>query len=314
VPTIELMADHTLIEKVDAVEAIAAASKMGRLIKHPLRYIYAILHRELIYRVTQQEKEVVSTTFFGVDMHLFLPSSTDIYLTGGKSHLSETRLAKYLIRELRAGDTFVDVGAHYGYFSLLASQLVGNKGKVLSFEASPTTYQILSKNAAKASNVTCLNRAVSDVNTELTFYEFPNQYSEYNTSEVEQFANESWYQKHKPKAIQIETVVLDEYLPSSDISPSIIKIDVEGAEDKVITGLQQLLVSNTPTIIMEYLSEDRGNVQHQAAEQILKTAGYSAFEIDSEGRPKIIETVPKHLQSKGLDSDNIVFRKGANHM
>ncbi|MBL0295213.1 MAG: hypothetical protein IPQ04_13440 [Saprospiraceae bacterium] len=124
------MNKDNLIKNLDKVEKIAAASKIARLVAHPINYINAILYRELFYKRNKKEKEVESETFFGTKMSLLLPSGTDIYLTGGKSHGSETRLARFLINNLEIGDTFIDVGAHYGYFSLLGSKLVGQKGKV----------------------------------------------------------------------------------------------------------------------------------------------------------------------------------------
>lgn len=77
-------------------------------------------------------------------MNIALPASTDIYLTGGKSHDSEIRLAKFLIKNLNQGDNFVDIGAHYGYFTLLGAHLVGKGGRVF-FEPGKSTYSLLEK-------------------------------------------------------------------------------------------------------------------------------------------------------------------------
>jgi len=225
-----------MINNVKKVEQIASASKMGRLLKNPLKYIHAILFRELVYKNTKREKHVMAPTFFGVDMHLLLPSSTDIYLTGGKSHDSETRLAKFLIHELQTGDTFVDVGAHYGYFSLLAAKLVGDTGTVYSF-------------------------------------------------------------------------ILDQFLSEEKTSPSIIKIDVEGAEHRVIAGLRNHINDNAPAIVMEYLSAERGNVQHKQAEQALRAVGYHVYAINPNGKLTKLDSVESYLTKNRLDSDNIVFRK-----
>ncbi|MEZ4982586.1 MAG: hypothetical protein R2769_13585 [Saprospiraceae bacterium] len=112
----------------------------------PFKYLGAILHRQLVFPLQKKSWETKSKTFWGEEMILLLPSSTDIYLTGGKSHDSEIRLAKFLIHQLRPGDTFVDIGTHYGYFTLLALEIVGASGKVFSLEASPVNFSILEKN------------------------------------------------------------------------------------------------------------------------------------------------------------------------
>ena len=103
--------DHSiLLEQIKQVEKIASASKIQRMLVHPFKYLFAILHRKLVYPF-KGSMSIKTTTFFEEEMHLLLPASTDIYLTGGKSHESEIRLAKFMIHNLVKGDCFVDVGA-----------------------------------------------------------------------------------------------------------------------------------------------------------------------------------------------------------
>lgn len=139
------MTQQELLSGIEKVQKIASASKLERMLANPVKYFRAIFFREIIYRRTRKSQEVQATTFFGFPMRILLPSATDICLTGGKSHPSEIRLAKYLIQNLRHNDSFLDIGAHYGYFSLLAAQLVGSNGRVTAFEASPSTFQVLKK-------------------------------------------------------------------------------------------------------------------------------------------------------------------------
>lgn len=299
----------TLIEKLGNVEKIASASKFRRMLTNPFKYFRAILFRELIYKKQKREKEIIAETFFGVKMHLLLPSSTDIYLTGGKSHDSEIRLAKFLINHLKSGDILIDVGAHYGYFTLLAAELVGHNGAVYSFEASPETYNIFNRNTAHIAYIKGYNLAVSDEISELKFYEFPNLYSENNTLDIELFQNEKWFSEYKPKEIDIKSVILDDFIPIEQVNPKIIKIDVEGAEYKVINGLRNYLSKNAPIIVMEYLSDIKRNKQHREAEKILDSLGYTPFIIDNIGNIKQIEEISKYLDCKELDSENIVFAK-----
>lgn len=158
------------------------------------------------------------------------------------------------------------MGAHYGYFSLLASHLVDARnttGKVLSFEASPDSFVILQKNLQGERNMNSYNKAVSDSNSTIPFFEFPNLYSEYNSFNINQYKNKRWYKSFLPKEIVIETVSLDTFLSDQDIDPKIIKIDVEGAEFLVIKGIISYLQTHNPIIIMEYVNEKRGNLAHQ---------------------------------------------------
>jgi FkbM family methyltransferase len=242
-------------------------------------------------------------------MDILLPSSTDIFLTGGKSHSSEIALARYMIQTIGSGDVYLDVGAHYGYFSLLASQLVGDKGSVFSIEASPVTYRVLSKNAKRAKNIEAFNFAVSDKAQEMIFFEFPNLYSEYNSLFVGQYEEEEWFQKYKPKEISIQAIKLDHFLlENKKVFPSFIKIDVEGAEYDVLKGMEHYLAQYRTIIAMEYLSLSRGNEMHQKAEQFLKKMKYQSYIIEPDGSLISIENISAYLQDKEIDSTNAIFK------
>lgn len=307
------MKKDELLHSLKSVEKIATESKLLRMLSNPYKYINAIFFREVIYSFTKNEKLVQVKTFFGKKMNLLLPSSTDIYLTGGKSHESEIRLARYLILNLNIGDDFIDVGAHYGYFSMLASDLVSGgrkEGRVFSFEASPTSYAILQKNIMGETQVKAYNKAVSDSKTKIPFFEFPNMYSEYNSFDIDQYKNEPWFNSFLPKEIMIETVYLDTFIDENAINPKIIKIDVEGAELLVVKGLLSHLQNHDPTIIMEYVNEARGNQAHQDAEILLNSNGYKSYLINNDGTTLFIPSVNEYMEANNIESENIVFLKG----
>ena len=300
---------NILISRLDKLEKFASASKGIRLLAKPYKYINSVLFRELIYKRRRQEKEVTSTTFFDAKMHLLLPSSTDIYLTGGKSHNSEIRLTRFLLNNVKEGNVFIDIGAHYGYYSLLASKLVNEEGKVYSFEASINNYQILKKNTENSNNIEIYNYAVSDEETMVVFYEFPNLFSEYNSLLIDQFRSESWFKEFKPQEIKVKSVILDNYFEDHKIKSNFIKIDVEGAEFKVINGLSKHLTLYNPKVIMEYLSSPRGNIEHLKAEKTLRSIGYLPYFINSGGALQELNSIVGYLESHNLDSDNIVFKR-----
>lgn len=303
------MLKKSLLKKVLNVEMLAQASKFRRLLAHPFRYMFAILFRELIYAKTKREVACKVSTFFDTKMHLLLPSSTDIYLCGGKTHDSEIRLAKFLVQEVKEGDCFLDLGAHYGYFSLLASKIVGKTGQVHSFEPSPKTFNILQKNEGLQNNISAYNLAVSDLNEDLIFHEFPNLYSEYNAINIEQFKDASWYQKNQAQKIKVKSVKLDDFIAEKKLFPAMIKIDVEGAEFKVISGMMNFLQENAPILIVEFLESSRGNKEHKLAEKELNSLGYVAHKIDSNGELIAIHSASSYVDSSGLESDNIVYKK-----
>src|SRR5437899_9821308 len=67
-------------------------------------------------------------------------------------------------RLLARGETFVDVGANWGYFTLVAAQIVGSQGHVISIEAHPQLFGLLSRNVARntLSQVTVVPVAAAD--------------------------------------------------------------------------------------------------------------------------------------------------------
>lgn len=297
-----------MINDINSVEEIAGLSKIRRLLRNPMKYFYAIAFRDFIYARNKREKLVDATLFYGKRMKIALPASTDIYLTGGKSHSSEIRLAKFLILNLNNGCHFLDIGAHYGYFTLIGSELVANEGLVFSFEPSDKSFSILSDNAAQLKNTFIHKKAVSDSTDNIVFYEFQNLQSEYNSSDVAQFENEEWFHDAPPSKIEVEATTID-LLVQQNFKPDIIKIDVEGAEDKVIQGGINYFKSHTPQIVMEYLEPKRNNQNHKRAEKLLLGIGYHSHIINQNGVLEPINNIDDYLLSQKLESDNIVFVK-----
>lgn len=298
-----------LLTQLEHVERLALAPKLLRLLRAPGRYLYAVGFRLLRYRATKKGVMKQTPTFFGTPMTVVLPAGTDIYLTGGKSHDSEIRLARFLIRRLLPGDVFVDVGAHFGYFSLLAARLVGEKGQVVAFEASATTHAVLAQNVAAAAVVQAHHCAVSDQQETISFYEFPILYNEFNSLDVTQFENETWFREFKPTKIEVPAVTLSEFFVSAARLPAVLKIDVEGAELKVIRGAADLLRRAAPAVVLEYLEPRRHNTGHQQAAALLRELGYQAHRIGADGLLIACPDLDAYLQAEQIDSDNFVFVK-----
>lgn len=298
----------TISKQLEKVEQLAKASKWGRLLHHPYRYLSAYLFRKLSYPKKKEEWIIEAPLFFGKKMQIALPAATDIYLTGGKSHDSEIRLAKFLINNLEEGRHFLDIGAHYGYFSMLAAELLGPSGKVVALEPATKSYGLLAQNLKSISNAIALQKAVSKEEGILKFYEFPNQYSEYNSTDITQFEGEAWFKASPPRCIEVSTTTIDKLTATSDFLPQIIKIDVEGAEFLVMQGARHHLSKHKPILVMEYLEPARHNQSHSQAFDFLKSLGYNSFVIKSDGSLATIENIDLYLEQNKLESDNIVFK------
>lgn len=301
---------HPLSKQLDTVSDLAYGSKWQRLLHQPFRYVYATVFQSFFYPLSKKGVLKHTRTFFGADMEVLLPAGTDIYLTGGKTHDSEIRLARFFLHHIKEGDAVLDVGAHFGYFSRLMATLAGDSGNVFAFEASQSTFELLQKNTSGIAQITVLNRAVSALSGEkIAFYEFPVLFSEYNTTDIRQFEGQRWYKDFPPKRIETESIALDDFVKKHQISPAAIKIDVEGAEEQVIKGSQETLRQHHPFVIMEYLAPERHNAAHQQAHILLTNLNYKAFLISKTGTLVPCEHPDIYLASNGMESDNIVYTK-----
>lgn len=107
-------------------ERKARSSKLMRLLYQPILYPALMIFDYVIYPKSHKRIAIHVRTFFGIRMKTLLPSGTDIRLHAIKAHDSEIRYAKFMVRHLGKGETYIDVGAHYGYYSLLSIALVGS--------------------------------------------------------------------------------------------------------------------------------------------------------------------------------------------
>src|SRR5207249_2412898 len=87
----------------------------------------------------------------------------------------EPHISRWIDERLSPGDTFIDVGANIGYYSLLAARRVGPTGSVVAIEPSPKTFRALEANLAqnRLKNVRTVNAAVSDRQATVPLYHGP---------------------------------------------------------------------------------------------------------------------------------------------
>jgi len=294
-----------LIKKLDKISGKASGNKFQRLIINPFKYLLAIGHRALIYPVTQKAINKTAKLFWGDELLVALPSGVDMYILGAKADDSEIRLSKYLINTLKSGDTFIDVGAHFGYYSILASRLVGVVGKVIAFEPSNLAFELLNKNTSPHPNIKIHNTLIGSHSGEVIFYEFPTKYAEYNSMLIDQYKNTDWFDENLVTESKRGTTAMDEIVRESKID--FIKIDVEGAEYKVLLGAKQLIISNYPVVSMEYVHADRSNEAHKSAAEYLRVLGYQSCVINQSGELEIEDDLDRSLLIRQLQSDNFIF-------
>lgn len=155
----------------------------------------------------------------------------------------ETKLFKKILKK---GNIFVDVGANFGYYSLLASRKVGKKGKVFAFEPDPYNFEVLKKNIElnNFKNVVCVNKAVVD--KEKTFY----FYISYDL-----LGDQNFIKDVSRKRVLVKGKPLDMYFGRKK-KVDIVKVDVQGAEEMVIKGMEKTIGANPKMkILIEFCPE-----------------------------------------------------------
>jgi FkbM family methyltransferase len=300
-------------QRLDEIARLARGPRTRRLLRRPWAYMSATVFVRGVYPRLQREWRRQARTFFDSPMRVYLPAGMDLYLLGAKSHDSELRLARLLLERLPPGAHFLDIGAHFGYFTALAAALSGESGHVLAVEASPSAFRILQFNTRNFPQVNLLQCAAAEREQTVEFLEFSPGYSEYGSLSTRQYAARDWFSRVPSKVIRTCGLPLDEMIARWGRRPHWIKIDVEGAEDQVVLGAKATLAApEAPVVIMEYLpAATEAPSPHQRAYQQLKRWGYQAFRIDDAGRLHPCSDPDQWLLRTGLDSDNLAFQKFA---
>jgi FkbM family methyltransferase len=302
------MTREKIWQQLLVAELKSRKSKRGRWLRSPLLYPFLMLYNYLLYPILRKGIFVKVDPFFEIPMQTLLPAGTDLLLNGIKSHDSEIRLAKFITNQLNPDDVFIDVGAHYGYYTLLASSLIGD-GRIFAIEASSTSFELLKENTDEITNVQILHAAASDQPGEIVFYEYPGPYAEYNTTVKDAYDDQPWLKRTGQKTVSVPVIVLDDLIRDEKIEKAFIKIDVEGGELSVIKGLHHSLSNKELLIAMEYLASDMEDNPHALAANMLKGAGYQANQMDADGKLIPLDDINHYLKEKKLESDNVVFIK-----
>ncbi len=157
----------------------------------------------------------------------------------------QLQLSLYLNGSLAPGETFVDVGANLGYFTVIAAEAVGRSGRVFAFEPEPDNFALLTRNLALNGfhHATCHKTAVSDREGLATLHRKPENKG----------AHSLVGEPGTGEDLSVPVTTLDTAL--RDAGPvHMVKIDVQGTDLNVLLGMQELIASQDrpPRILMEF--------------------------------------------------------------
>jgi FkbM family methyltransferase len=228
-------------------------------------------------------------------------SALDAGLRAGQFEQSE---ASFVDRYLQPGMTVLDIGAHHGYYTLLASLRVAESGKVIAFEPSPRERKRLKRHVHlnKCGNVKIEPYALGSEDKQADLF---------LVQGVEDYCNSLRPPavQARTRAVKVKVTSVDGYLSRNRIERvDFIKLDTEGAEREVLRGAVRLLRSQPQPVVLSEIAEIRTAPWGYSAREIvgfMENLGYHWFSIETGGTLKKLE------EGHNLQDTNLVAIPGA---
>lgn len=278
-----------IIKVILNMEKLRHLGRPSRILRAPIKtifyYFLALLARIKPYKLSFK-------TLWGDDMVSYLPEGNTFYYYG----YCEANLTNFLLRFLKEGDIFFDVGAHIGFYTMLSSKLVKETGKVYSFEPTPWTFSLLQKNTKNYDNVIINNVAVSNKEGDISFKDYGPGYGAYNTAH-----KDGSVLKKKPVTIHAKTITLDIFCKKNNISPVFVKLDAEGHEFSILQGSTFLLEEVRPILTLEVAGGDMWSSNCKKSIDFLLSKKYKPYEMSQEG------FISPHTIKENYKYDNLLF-------
>jgi FkbM family methyltransferase len=205
-----------------------------RLVGFARRFHVAAPLKSVEYWLRGPSDGVIRQNIAGVDVLFATPDATELR-TLESCYADEMDFIDALKETLRFGDVFYDVGSNAGQFLIPMAKIVGDPGRAIGFEAHPGNYRRLLKNVAlnQLTNVQTFRLALSDARGEVQMF------GERGTASIVSAAARY---HHDPPTCAVPAVRGEDLRRSAGLPvPKAVKVDVEGAEFAVLSGLAETL-------------------------------------------------------------------------
>jgi FkbM family methyltransferase len=180
----------------------------------------------------------------------------------------EPRTMALFANLVNAGDVVFDIGSHIGYVGMYLSWLAGDRGRVYCFEPSPLNLAYLDVNVANCvrHNIQVVRAAAGDHVGEVPF--FMENMTGQNSTTVPEFCGLESNSRLNGLDFQYESCTVPMVTADSlGQEPNFVKIDVESGELAVLKGMERVIRTARPRIMVETAS-------NSAALRLLADAGY----------------------------------------
>lgn len=230
------------------------------------------------------------------------------------THRHEGETIRHLDQLAQPGMTMLDIGAHVGYYSRRYAKILGENGRIFSFEPHPRTFATLKHNVAALPQVTAVQLALAEQEGTAELHDYLMMSASgslhYDESMVELQKAQTHASDIAPRIGQtfaaqtftVRTTPVDAFLVARGVSQvDLVKMDIEGAEIGALRGMQQT-IANSPNLVlvMEYNPQALKAFGHDpiAALHEVQSFGFSKVEaIEVDGRLTNLSHQPDHLQN-----------------
>lgn len=313
------LAQTMLRERLEERVSIHKSALVKQAVRNPIASARRIVVSRGLNRLlgTATTIDVRSPMFFGTAMRFQVPPSQDLWLCGFYMDEAELRLTRFIIERLEEGGVFIDGGANFGYYSLLASLLVGADGRVFAFEPSPSALFYLVDNTRETANIEIVDKALMDRRGEVDL--FVGEGAPMVSSSVIAEHSKHSMSDRQERCVSVDATTLDDFVDERGIEPTFLKLDIEGAEISALRGAQRLLARSNLTISVEVAFDglDAFDELYAPCFDLLGTLGYRAHAIHPDGSLDRLDVA--HLDAYAAkirsnrryyhDIDNLIFAK-----
>lgn len=237
-----------------------------------LRAAFVEVSRDIAYKLLPRKTFTIETDFGPFDFP-HADAYAQRWISRSKSKLNGWHEPSMSWFVLLAGQTgmnqLLDIGAHVGYFSLLHTQRPGNTAFAL--ELDPINFEILARVVSQASSIRIENLGASDE---------PGEISMASTGLPSPKVSLLGRSEDDSEGVSVGLVRVDNLVTQHDISPSLVKIDVEGAEGRVLQGARGFLSEKKPLVLVEVHPRQMAEMDSMRPDDIVRfmiDLGYEAF-------------------------------------
>lgn len=195
--------------------------------------------RRMLQRVTSVARAGVHEIASGPAAGMFIDvaHSRPSYVLG----TAEPEMQQFLQANVKPGGVVLDLGANIGFLSLVSAALVGPEGRVVAYEPFPENAAALRRNVL-LNRLTTVEVVQAAVSCQAGTASFSVGRSDQDGSLVE---------RQGAGSISVTTVAIDDEMQRLGLRPTVIKIDIEGAEGEAIVGMRGILASARPVVVCE---------------------------------------------------------------